>query len=189
MTAKTKLSHFTANDQSKIKTTGNRYADRSLLARLYPKAKSYEERLRDDKWREQSYRRRWPKYPYLNVAVYGSVAVGLSIWFGQSVSSWWFSSDDGGIIMGIVFFTFAIGMGLVFLFIAWGNYANRLLSQFGGMARLFWLVYSFLIMSMLVLWLSDWVGHYTDILWVPALTAVHFVVVLLSTRLIMRRGL
>jgi hypothetical protein len=172
-----KTSHFSPTDSSDSKSVSRHDPDRSYLARLYPKPKTYEQRKQDNRLRQQSYRRKWPKYPYLNIATYGSTVLGLVIWVAQNLHAWWFGSSDYGITMSTVFFSFAIGLGLAFLLIAWVNYVNKLFSYFGSMIRLFWLVYAVLVAVLLVLWLSGWLWEYTNILWFLILTVFHFIVV------------
>jgi len=182
MANKSKISHFAPTDSSDSKPVSNSYPDRSRLVQLYPKSKTYKQRKQDDRLHQQSYRRQWPKYPYLNIAIYGSVVLGLVIWFTQNLNAWWFSSSNNGITMSIVFFSFAIGLGLEFLLIAWVNYVNKQFSYFEGMIRVFWLVYTVLATVLLVLWLSGWIWEYTNILWVPVLTVLHFIVVFFSAQ-------
>lgn len=177
MANKPKISHFAQTNTSDSKPASNVYTDRSRLGQLYPEPKTYEQRKQDDRLRQQSYRRQWPKYPYLNIATYGSAVLGLVIWVAQNLHVWWFGSSDYGITMSTVFFSFAIGFGLAFLLIAWINYVNKLFSYFGSMIRVFWLVYAVFVTVLLVLWLSGGIWEYTNILWIPVLTVFHFIVV------------
>ncbi|MDD2337119.1 MAG: hypothetical protein PHD01_11135, partial [Geobacteraceae bacterium] len=84
--------------------------------------------------------------------------------------------------MSTVFFSFAIWMILAFSLIAWINYANKQFSYFGGMTWLFWIIYIVLVAILLALWQSGWAWEYTNILWVPAVSILHFIVMFFSTR-------
>lgn len=182
MANKPKISHYAPSGPSDSKPANGRTSDRSRLAQLYPEPKTYNQRKQDDKLRQQAYHRHWPKRPRLNIAAYGSVILGLSIWFAQNLSSWWFGSSDKGITMATVFFTFALGLGLAFLLITWVNYVNKLFSYFGGIVQIFWLVYAVLISVLLTLWLSGWIWEYTNILWIPVLIVLHFIMVFFNVR-------
>ncbi len=182
MASKPKISHFVTTDSSDSKSVSRHDLDRSYLARLYPKPKTYEQRKQDDKRRQQSYRRQWPKRPRLNVAVYGSLVFGCFIWFIQNLSDSWLGNSDKGLIMSTVFFTFALAIVIMFLIIAWVNYVNKQFSYFGGMIQVFWLVYYILVAVILTLWLSGWIWEYTNILWVPVLTVLNFIVVFFSAQ-------
>ncbi|MEO5950278.1 MAG: hypothetical protein ABIQ04_02410 [Candidatus Saccharimonadales bacterium] len=189
MTDKPKISHYAQTDVYETKSFKLSDADRSNLTALYPKPKTYAQREMDDKLRQKSFRRKWPKYPALNIAVYGSVLFGLIIRFAQSLNVWWFSNpSDSGATMSIVFFSFILGLGLVFLIIAWVGFVNRQFSYFGGLLRLFWLTYGVIIAIMVGLWLSSWIGNYTYILWVPSLAVLHFIIVLISAKHILGRA-
>ncbi|MBC7564838.1 hypothetical protein H7100_01235 [Candidatus Saccharibacteria bacterium] len=180
MANKPKISHYAPSDPSDVKPASSATPDRSRLAQLYPEPKTYNQRKHNDRLLQQAYRRYWPKRPYLNIAAYGSVIMGLSIWFAQNLNAWWFGSSDKGITMATVFFTFAMGLGLAFLLIAWVNYVNKQFSYFGGVTQVFWLVYAVLLTVLLVLWLSGWIWEYTNILWIPALIVAHFITVFFS---------
>lgn len=189
MANKPKISHFSKTNISDSKPVNNAYKDRSKLALLYPEPKTYEQKKEDDKLRQQSYRRHWPKYPYLNIAVYGSAVLGLMIWFVQNLNTWWFSSSNKGIVMSTVFISFAIFLVPAFLLITWIVYVNKQFSYFGGMVRLFWLVYDIILAVILSIWLSGWIGDYTNTLWIPALIVLHFILVFFSAQRILSRGI
>ncbi len=177
-----KIFHFAPTDYPKTRSANKNLQNQSRLARLYPKPKTYEQKKQDDKLLQQTYRRQWPKYPYLNIATYGSLVFGLIIWFTQNIKTWWFGNGDFGLVMSTVFFSFAIWLILAVSFIVWINYVNKQFSYFGGMIRLFWLIYIILIALLLTLWQNGWIWEYTNILWVPALAILHFIVMFLSAR-------
>jgi hypothetical protein len=189
MANKPQTSHFVSTDSSDSTPNAGNAPDRSHLSRLYPEPKTYEQKKQDVALLQQSYRLHWPKYPFLNIAAYGSIVLGVIIWFVQSLNTWWFGSGDWGLTMSTVFFSFAIWIMLVFLLIAWVNYVNKLFSYFGSMIRVFWLVYTILIVVLLVLWLSGWLWEYTNILWPPILTVIHFIVVFFIAKRIVRQTL
>lgn len=182
MAHKPRISHYASSDSSDQKPVSSTISDRSHLARLYPEPKTYNQRKQDDKLRQQAYRRHWPKRPYLNIAAYGSIVLGLVIWFMQNLGAWVFGSSDKGITMATVFFSFALGLGLFFLIISWINYANKLFSYFGGRLQIFWIVYTLLVAALLFSWLNSWIWEYTNILWIPVLIILHFTVVFFSAR-------
>ncbi len=187
MANKPKISHFSKTNISDAKPVSDAYKDRSKLALLYPEPKTYEQRKEDDKLRLQSYRRHWPKYPYLNIAAYGSAVLGLIMLVIQNLYAWWFGSSDLAITMSVVFFSFTIWLIVAFLLIAWVSYVNKQFSYFGGI-RVFWLVYSVLAAVLLAPWLSGWIWEYTNILWVPVLTILHFIFVFFSAQRIISHG-
>ncbi len=187
MANKPKITHFATSDSSRSKSINSSSPNRSRLARLYPKPKTYEQIKQDDFLRQKSYRNQWPKYPYLNIAVCGSILFGIIIWVTQNINTWWFGNSDWGLTMSTVFLSFGIAMALIFLVVAWVKYVNKLLSYFGGMVGIFWLIYTVLVIVLLVLWLSGWIGKYTDAFWGPALIVSHFIVVFSSTRRIVRQ--
>ena len=188
MPNKLKVSHFTSKGVSISKNAARHTLDQPRLARLYPDPKTYEQRQQDDDVRQQAYRRRLPKYPSLAIAMYGSIFLGLCVWFAQNLSSWWLGNGDSGTTMAAVFFTFAMGLALAFMGIIWVNYVNKVLSYFDGAVRIFWLVQSISIAGLLSLWLSGWAGiHHTSLLWIPALMLIHFTVVFFSARYIAGR--
>ncbi len=182
MTDKPKITHFAASNWSDSKVLKGDSQDRSRLARLYPKPKTYEQRKRDDILRQKSYRRQWPKHPHLNIAAYGSAILGLTVWFIQNLNDSWFGNSNKGLIMSTVFLSFAVGIVLVFLIIAWVNYVNKQFSYFGGLASVFWLFYAVSVAVLLALWLSGWIWDYTNILWIPVLIVLHFIIAFFSTR-------
>ncbi len=189
MANKPKISHFAPTDSTTSKTTKSNSPDRSSLAKLYREPKTYEQRKHDIRLLQQAYRLHWPKRPHLNVAVYGSLVFGCFIWFIQNLSDSWLGNSDKGLIMSTVFFTFALAIVIMFLIIAWVNYVNRLFSYFGGMIRVFWFVYTILAAVLLIPWLSGWIWEYTNILWIPVLTILHFIFVFFSTQRIIGRTL
>lgn len=183
MANKPTITHFAATNSSDSQAANSDHVDRSQLAQLYPKPKTYDQRKQDDQRRQALYRRYWPKYPYLNIAAYGSVILGLVIWFVQSLNAWWYSGgEDRGITMSNIFFSFLLGLGLAFLIIAWVRYINKQFSHFGGSMRLFWLVYGSMSTVMLLLWLSGWLWEYTNIVWIVGLSVLHFTIVFFSGR-------
>ena len=182
MAKKMKIFHFAPTDNSSSSLINKNLQNQSHLAKLYPKPKTYEQNNQDRKLLQQAYRRQWPKYPYLNISAYGSAVFGLIIWFSQNIKTWWFGNGDFGLVMSTVFFSFAIWFVIAFSFIAWINYVNKQFSYFGGMIRLFWLIYIISIALLLTLWQSGWIWEYTNILWVPVLAILHFIVMFLNAK-------
>jgi len=187
MVRKMKISHFAPTGPSETSPANKNRPNQSNLTRLYPNPKTYEQKKQDEKLLQKSYRHQWPKYPYLNISTYGSTIFGLIIWFSQNIKTWWFGNGDFGLVMSTVFFSFAIWLIVAFSFIAWINYVNKQFSYFGGMTRLFWLIYIILIALLLTLWQSGWIWGYTNTLWVPVLAILHFIVMLLSARRILTK--
>lgn len=161
--------------------------DRSKLGRLYPAAKTYEQRKSDDERRQKIYRSRLAKHPRFTIAAYGSVVAGLMIWFVQNLNAWWFAGgEDRGIVMGYVFFSFSVAFLLIFLIMGWVRYVTKQLYDFQGAMGLFWLVYAVIIAVLIGLWSSKLAGGYTNSVWIPILTIVHFIALLVSSRLSIR---
>ncbi len=182
MSDKQKTVHSSGTNHSGLKPSVVNIPDRSQLAELYPQPKTYGEKAADSRRFQRSLRRQWPKYPYLNIAAYGSLMLGLTVWFSQNLSSWWFGNPESkGITMSVVFFTFALGLGLAFLIVAWVSYVNKQLSYFGGTIA-FWLVFGISTSVLTFLWFSGWFWGYTYILWIPILSVLHFVTMFISTR-------
>jgi len=189
MTNKPRVSHFTAVDLIDSKQAKDNYPDRSHIAQLYPTPKTHEEEIQDNQSRQQSYRRRWPRYPHLNVALYGSAVFWLSIWYIQNLHAWWFGSGSYAIVMATVFFTFILGLVIASLLVVWINYVKKLLYYFSGSAGVFWAVYGFTLVILLGLWLSGgWVWEYTTVSWIPILVGSHFTILLISTWYTLRNG-
>lgn len=160
---------------------GNR--DRSKLGRLYPAAKTYEQRKSDDERRQKIYRSRLAKHPRFTIAAYGSVVAGLMVWFVQNLNAWWFAGgEDRGVVMGYVFFSFSVAFLLIFLIMSWFKYVTKQLYDFQGAAGLFWLVYSVVIAALIALWSSKLVGEYTNATWIPILTILHFAALFIGAR-------
>ena len=189
MVKKSKISHFTQTNTTGSKPDSNADADRSRLARLYPQPKTYEQKEQDTKLLQRAYRLHWPKYPYFNIAAYGSVLLGLTVWFVQNLYNWWFGNSDWGLTMSTIFFSFVIWLVLTLLLIVWVNYTNKQFAYFGGMIRVFWIVYTILTAVLLVLWLSGWIWDYTNILCIPVLTVFHFIVMFFIAKRIIGRTL
>lgn len=133
------------------------------------------------------YRRHYPKYPNLAIAVYGSVVFALYLVASQHFEGWWFSSGGNqGLAMRDVSFSFLVCIVLILLFAAWAHYTNWLFTYFGVRTAVFWLLYIVFIVLLVIPWLSGWVlGSCTNLLWVPVLMAAHFVVVFFGTRRMM----
>lgn len=190
MTDKPKISHFDNTSPSKSRSFKDRYSDRSKLAELYPKPKTNEQRIFDDTLRQKSYRRRWPKHPSLTIAIYGSVLFMFIVFFLQSLNSWWFSNPgNNGATMSVVFFTFTLGLGLIFLIFAWVKFVNIQFSYFGGLLKLFWFIYYAFFAGIITFWLSGLIGDYTSILWLPSLAVIHFIIVFIIAIRILGRVL
>jgi len=180
MADKSKISHFTPTSTLDSKSGNNNEPDRSRLARLYPDPKNYEQIKEDDKLRLQSYRRHWPKYPYLNIATYGSFVFAPMVWFAQNLKSWWLGGSNDAVTISMVFYSFTIWLVVAAMIIAWVIYVNRQFSYFGGMVGLFWSIYGVLVTLLFVLLLSGLIWDYANILWILVLSSLHFVVVLTS---------
>jgi len=185
MVDKQKISHFESEGYSNSQS-GDHLPDRSRLAKLYPTPKTYDERKADDERTKQVDRLRWPKYPVLNSAVYGSGVIVVAIWFIQNINAWWFGTDNRGMAMGAVFFSFAIWMVLMFITVARVLYVSKLFSHFGGKERLFWTVSGVTLAVTMGLWLSGLILNYTHLLWIPIFVVVQFVLVYVSMRRLMR---
>jgi hypothetical protein len=185
MADKPKISHFAAAGSS---TSGSRQTngpDRSGLGQLYPQPKTYEQIKQDSKQRQVSYRKHWPKYPHVAIAAYGSVVFGLLIWFASGLNNSWFSSSNSGLTISSVFFSFAIWLVLAVFIIVWVHYVNAQFSYFGGSIRLFWILYIVIMAALIIVWQSGWMWDYTHSMWVPVLTALHMIMVFITTRRIM----
>ncbi|HSW77293.1 MAG TPA: hypothetical protein VLG36_00665 [Candidatus Chromulinivoraceae bacterium] len=182
MSKRPSISHSAITNLSGSKGANKGNSDRSSLVELYPKPKTYGQRAQDDKMRQQAYRRHWPRYPYLNIAAYGSALLGLVIWFAQNLNTWWFSAASYGDVMSHVFFSFVVGLMLVFLIVFWVSYVNKLFSYFRGAIQIFWFIYPLEVGTLLTLWLSGLMWDYMNISWIPVLAIFHFVIVFFSVQ-------
>lgn len=183
---------YTAYVATKSKPTtqavSNNRSDRSELSKLYPNPKTYEERKADSEKRQEMYRSRLPKSPHLVIALYGSGVFGLAVWFVQNLNTWWLDSSNPAVAMSRVFFSFSIALMLLFLFVAWVNYANKLLNALQNATNLFWIVYGVLVTALLLLWLNIPLGERTNAAWIPILTVIHFIVLFVSAQRIIGRA-
>ncbi len=158
--------------------------DASRLAALYPEPKTEAQKEQDDAQRQLSYRQRWPRYPYLNIAAHGSILAGIVLWFSQNVGYWWFSGDNTASVMGIVFFSFALGLGIMGLLFAWVNYANKLFSYFGRNSGAFWFAYLALTGLVVTISIGGWILAFTNILWLPIFVILNFLIIFVSAKIV-----
>jgi magnesium-transporting ATPase (P-type) len=192
MADKPKISHFVAASDSPTPAPGSARVndpDRSRLGQLYPQPKTYEQIKQESNKRQVTFRSRWPKYPYLNIAAYGSAVFGLMTWFGQGLNNWWLGSNNGGATMSAVFFSFAIWIVLAVLVMAWVRYVNSLFSYFGGPIWLFWIIYAVVVAVLVTVSVYGVMQGYAPILWSLFVIVIHFGIVLFGTRRVIGRAL
>lgn len=182
MADKPTVTHF-APDHEDTGTVNNGLPDKSELSSLYAKPKTYVQKKEDDLVRQVRLRRLRPKYPYFNIALYGSVVFAFIIWFGQNLGRWWIGNGtDIAATMGNVFLAFGLGVVGLALFVRWILYTHEQLTHFNGLPRLFWAIYAGAVLGMVALWLSGVGGGYENIVWVPLLGVIHFAVTLITAR-------
>ena len=157
-------------------------SDRSDLRGLYPTAKTYDEKAREEKLRQLAVRGQWPRHPSLNIAIFGSFVAAFIVWVAQNIQSWWSSSAEWGTLMSAVFFSFAVMLVAVLSFVIWTKYVSRLFDYFGGKVALFWLLYGISVLLMLVVWVGNSTVEYTSLTWIPILAVIHFAAVIVIAR-------
>lgn len=182
-----RISHFV--DPNLIieekKNQKNRNADRSDLGRLYPVPKTYEQYKEDDARRVELYKKRLPKYPIFYISFFGSLCFGLIALFLQNLGLVWTGSAGGG-GMAVIFFSFAIWLGLYWALLSWIRYVNKSLYMLLGRVRAFWSLYGACIFILLLFWLNGFLLPATHILWIPILATAHLLITLLASSLFLR---
>jgi hypothetical protein len=165
---------------------GRGVRDQSHLVQLYPTPKTYEQRKRDDIIRQLHYRSRWPRRPYLNVALYGGPVIGMVLWFMQNIETWWTGSDTEAIAMKNIFFSFSVSVIILALLYAWIHYVHKIFQYFSGSAQVFWAIYIvFTIISFSVV-LAGYPWSYKNGIWIPVLATSHVLFIFVCAKKMLR---
>jgi hypothetical protein len=181
MATQPKVSHF--NDEESLDRYPSMLNDKSELSSLYATPKTYTQRRQDDLVRQVRLRRQRPKYPYVNIALYGALMFAFVMWFGQNLGRWWVGNGtDLAATMSNVFLSFGIGMVALVLLVRWILYTHEMLTHFNGVPRIFWIIYAATVLVIVALWLSGLGGGYGNIVWIPILGAIHFVVTFIAAK-------
>lgn len=139
---------------------------------LYPQAKTLEQKLKEDKIRQERYRRLLPKFAWIGVPVIGSLLFAGVVSFVYSLPMFWAAGNQA-----MVFFSFAIWIGVAGCVIAWVFYVNASLYAYAASRSFFWIGYIAVGTLLLVLFgygvlpaMNPWVS-------IGIFTLIHFVLI------------
>ena len=149
---------------------------------IYPEPKSYDQIEADYKRLEQLSRQHWPKFPHLNIALYGSLLTGILLWFIRSVGNWWIGGENPGTVMSGVFFSILLALAIGGLFFGWVSYVKKQYYHFTGSIGLFWLIFVMTTGLTASLWISAWMKNYSSIAWLILVVAIYFIVIFLAAK-------
>ncbi len=171
-----KITHFAESDATSAGDS-NGLPDRSDLGVLYPEAKTYEQLSKDKLRRAEMFKKRLPKHPGLNIAMYGSVVFLMIIFLLHNLESLWMSGN-----ITVIFFSFAVWMILGYAVISWAKYTNELFYSAGGLVRKFWIIYIAALMLISAIMASGWLGQNLTIFSAFIFTVLHFILIIFGVR-------
>jgi hypothetical protein len=179
-----KISHFAKPD---VQRSQNKHThsledrDRSGLGALYPTAKTYEQRQRDEERRRQNKINKQPKLTLLKIAFFGAVVFGVSIMFWHQIETQWLSGS-----IAAIFFTFLLALMIFGLTLWWIKYTNTIFAFLGKSTYLFWIICSIAAVVELSVGLSG--ALTTDpTMSVFILAVIFFCIVYLLERIVLKR--
>jgi len=125
--------------------------DRSALGALYPEPKSYESKRADEQKRIEMYVKKLPRFPQLTIPLFGSIVLGLGLFFILNLSTMW---QDGNI--SLVFFSFALWLAVCALAFLWIKKVNATFYAYGKTAAPFWIGFVVIMAVLVTLFVTGW---------------------------------
>jgi len=104
------------------------------------------------------------------------------MWFIQSVGQWLFSTNNEIAVISTVFFSFAVGLAVTGIIIAWVNFVNKQFSHFSGAIELYWFISIITVGIALALSLGGWPWGFTNIVWIPSFVLFYFIINFFTAR-------
>ena len=109
------------------------------------------------------------------------------MWFIQSVGRWLFSTNNETAVISIVFFSFAVGLAITGIIIAWVIFVNKQFSHFSGALELFWFISIIAVGTAFAFSLGGWPWEFTNIVWVPSFVVFYFIINFFTARLTIKK--
>lgn len=110
-------------------------ADRSELTTLYPRAKTKDDLLFDDKRRARSIAARRPRRARLKISFYGALLFFICACFAQLIVPLWSMAS-----IAVIFLTFFIAIILTVIAYGWIAFVNTVFYFYGRSYVFFWIV-------------------------------------------------